>query len=226
MVTKAHVDGPTVQRCREGKNWRHIWRHLSRGTCNGIHWPPDTWAEKFESFWTDRFDTRNKRKFWLMQTHVNGWFPSRFTWVCMSAWVHCMSLHELHEFHVNGWFPAVYMSCMSQNFRLFLVSNLSVQTFELFCSCIRGHYSPESIWVNLIQDWKDGATQQNRPLVTRIYGSRDMYTWASQKTSGRIGLGRVRPCILRFWAEQRKKLTSRFTLARNNVVHKNYMHAF
>ena len=34
--------------------------------------------------------------------------------------------------HVNGWFPAVYMSCMSQNFRLFHVSNLSVRNFRIF----------------------------------------------------------------------------------------------
>ena len=33
---------------------------------------------------------------------------------------------------VNGWFPAVYMSCMSQNFRLFHVSNLSVRNFRIF----------------------------------------------------------------------------------------------
>ena len=34
--------------------------------------------------------------------------------------------------HVNGWFPAVYMSCMSQNFRLFHVSNLSVRNIRIF----------------------------------------------------------------------------------------------
>ena len=34
--------------------------------------------------------------------------------------------------HVNGWEPAVYMSCMSQNFRLFHVSNLSVRNFRFF----------------------------------------------------------------------------------------------
>ena len=39
-----------------------------------------------------------------------------------------------HATHVNGWFPAVYMSCMSQNFRLFHVSNLSVRNFRIFCS--------------------------------------------------------------------------------------------
>ena len=37
-----------------------------------------------------------------------------------------------HATHVNGWEPAVYMSSVSQNFRLFLVSNLFVQNFRIF----------------------------------------------------------------------------------------------
>ena len=37
-----------------------------------------------------------------------------------------------HGTHVNGWFPAVYTSFMSQNFRLFHVSNLSVRNFRIF----------------------------------------------------------------------------------------------
>ena len=37
-----------------------------------------------------------------------------------------------HATHVNGWFPAVYTSCMSQNFRLFHASNLSVRNFRFF----------------------------------------------------------------------------------------------
>ena len=37
-----------------------------------------------------------------------------------------------HATHVNGCEPAVYMSCMSQNFRLFHVSNLSVWNFRFF----------------------------------------------------------------------------------------------
>ena len=36
------------------------------------------------------------------------------------------------EAHVNGWKPAVYMRYMSQNFRLFRVSNLSVPNFRIF----------------------------------------------------------------------------------------------
>ena len=34
--------------------------------------------------------------------------------------------------HVDSWFPAVYMSCLSQNFRLLLVSNLSVRNLQIF----------------------------------------------------------------------------------------------
>ena len=37
-----------------------------------------------------------------------------------------------HATPVNGWFPAVYMSCMSQHFRLFHLSNLSVRNFRIF----------------------------------------------------------------------------------------------
>ena len=33
--------------------------------------------------------------------------------------------------YINAWEPAVYMSCMSQNFRLFHVSNLSVRNFRI-----------------------------------------------------------------------------------------------
>ena len=44
-----------------------------------------------------------------------------------------------HATHVNGWFPAVYMSCMSQNFRLFHYRIYPLETFEFFCSCIWDH---------------------------------------------------------------------------------------
>ena len=37
-----------------------------------------------------------------------------------------------HVTHVNGWEPAVYMSYMSQYFRLFLVSNLYVLNLRIF----------------------------------------------------------------------------------------------
>ena len=37
-----------------------------------------------------------------------------------------------HATHVNGWKPAVYMSYMSQNFRLLRASNLSARKFRIF----------------------------------------------------------------------------------------------
>ena len=40
---------------------------------------------------------------------------------------------------VNGWEPAVYMSCMSQNFSLFHVSNLSVRNFRIFLLMYTGY---------------------------------------------------------------------------------------
>ena len=46
-----------------------------------------------------------------------------------------------HATHVNGWEPAVYMSCMSQNFRLFHVSNLSVRNFRIFLLMYTGSLS-------------------------------------------------------------------------------------
>ena len=47
-----------------------------------------------------------------------------------------------HATHVNGWEPAVYMSCTSQNFRLFHVSNLSVRNFRIFLLMYTGSLSP------------------------------------------------------------------------------------
>ena len=43
-----------------------------------------------------------------------------------------------HATHVNGWERAVYMSCMSQNFRLFHLSNLSVRNFRFFSAHVYG----------------------------------------------------------------------------------------
>ena len=54
-------------------------------------------------FGTYKFDTRNKRRFFLM-----------------------------YVLHVNGWEPAIYINYMNQNFRLFLVSNLSVLNYRIF----------------------------------------------------------------------------------------------
>ena len=60
--------------------------------------------------------------------------------------------HAIHATHVNGWEPAVYMSymncminymsCMSQNFRLFHVSNLSVRNFRIFLLMYTGSLAP------------------------------------------------------------------------------------
>ena len=46
-----------------------------------------------------------------------------------------------HAIHANGWFPAVCMNCMSQNFRLFHVSNLSVRNFRIFLLMYTGSLS-------------------------------------------------------------------------------------
>ena len=43
-----------------------------------------------------------------------------------------------HATHVNGWEPAVYMSYMSQNLCLFLVSNLSILNFSIFSAHVSG----------------------------------------------------------------------------------------
>ena len=50
-----------------------------------------------------------------------------------------------HATHVNGWFPAVYMSCTTQNFRLFHVSNLSVRNFRIFLLMYTGSWSAQ-VW--------------------------------------------------------------------------------
>ena len=47
-----------------------------------------------------------------------------------------------HPTHVNGWLPAVYMTCMSQNFRFFHVSNLSVRNIGIFPLMYPGFISP------------------------------------------------------------------------------------
>ena len=45
----------------------------------------------------------------------------------------------------NGWVRAVYMTCMSQNYRLFRLSNLSVLSFVFICSSKQGRWWPASI---------------------------------------------------------------------------------
>ena len=63
--------------------------------------------------------------------------------------------HELHEF------PAVYMSCMSQNFRLMHVSNLSARNFIIFLLMYRGSLS---LW--------------RRPPLTARLGRYRLWLWA------------------------------------------------
>ena len=53
------------------------------------------------------------------------------------------SIQEINESfdsltYVNGWKPDVYMRCMSQNLRLFLVSNSYVQSFRIFSAHVPG----------------------------------------------------------------------------------------
>ena len=69
-------------------------------------------SRKIIKFRTDKFDARNKREFLT------------------------------HGTHVNGWEPAVYLSFMSQNFRLPLVSNLSVLNLRIFLLMYPGSLCP------------------------------------------------------------------------------------
>ena len=77
---------------------------------------PYTWAEKFESL--ERINS-------IQET--NGNFNS-----CNSA----------IYMYVNGWFSAVYMVYTNKNFRLFLVSNLSVLNLRIFLLMYPGSVTP------------------------------------------------------------------------------------
>ena len=76
---------------------------------------------------------------------------------------------------VNGWFPAVYMSCMSPNFRLLHVSNLSVRNFRIFLLMY-----PGSLWISTVSppplptpSQPDITTGSLRPPAVRpIHGHR------------------------------------------------------
>ena len=59
-----------------------------------------------------------------------------YTWA--EKFVSFERINSIRETNWNfdSWEPVVYMSCTSQNFRLFHVSNLSVRNFRTFCSCI------------------------------------------------------------------------------------------
>ena len=79
-----------------------------------------------------------------------------------------------HATHVNGWEPAVYMSCMSQNFGLFHVSNLSVRNFRIFLPMYTGSLAAclsHSFTAHRRQDCR------NRPLPhqTDLHWLHDVY---------------------------------------------------
>ena len=57
----------------------------------------------------------------------------------MSELLHEPSASRTHATHVSGWFPAVYMNCISQNFRLLHVWNLSVLNFRFFLLMYPGY---------------------------------------------------------------------------------------
>ena len=74
-----------------------------------------------------------------------------------------------HGTHVNGWFPAVYMSCMSQNFRLFHVSNLSVRNFRIFLLMYMWSVTTSRFRLACSEEWNApacGADQHRRSRET------------------------------------------------------------
>ena len=94
---------------------------------------------------------------------------------------------DLNATHVYGWKPAVlYMSCMSQNLCLLHVSNLFIfypfETFEFFCSCIRGR--------------EDQGRRHGFPSGGRIVGRWLTYTQNTLKIGKVTGFG---PLHFRIW---------------------------
>ena len=67
-----------------------------------------------------------------------------------------------HVTHVNGWFPAVYMSYISQNCRLYHVSNLFVLNFRIF----RLMY-PGSLTATTVADLPPSPTSRRRFFPSR-----------------------------------------------------------
>ena len=81
---------------------------------------------------------------------------------------------------VNGWEPAVYMSCMSQNVRLFHVSNLSVRNIRIFLLMY-----PGSLSAGLLEPWRTtlrGGPDSSR--AARWDGPAQQQTEQSIQTSG------------------------------------------
>ena len=89
--------------------------------------------------------------------------------------------------HVNGWFPVVYMSCMSQNFRLFHVSNLSVRNFLIFLLMYTG-----SLPRCLVPPVPAGAAPHD--LLRRP--SRERYQWTAAGGAARRATGRRRRVLI------------------------------
>ena len=118
-----------------------LWRVVGRVCARAVEWAetdgdPGYISRKIRKFRTDKFDRWNKRKFWLMKLMVNGWEP------------------------------AVYMSFMSQNFRLFHLSNLSVRNFRIFLLMYPG---------SVIGQATAAAGLIGRPRTTRLLGRPVLY---------------------------------------------------
>ena len=130
---------------RSGRVWQPALpeRRRNNAAANTDH---EYMCTKIRKFWTDKIDTWNKRKFWL---------------ICK---------------HVNGWDPAVYMSYMSQNFRLFHVSNSFVQNFE-FSAHVSG------VTVSNLRRIKMSWHHQSSPVT--LQGSCDSWVRSGQTPSPR-----------------------------------------
>ena len=122
-----------------------------------------------------------------------------------------------HVAHVNGWETAVYMSYMSQNFRLFhagiefIPSKLSI----FFCSCIRGRWRQSLLPVLL---------RRGRRRTADLHGTPSSWMgwrWGAGLADLRgevIFCGDGRRCYSRgcFWSETREK--SRSEANKRNTV--------
>ena len=96
-----------------------------------------------------------------------------------------------HATHVNGWEPAVYMSCMSQNFRLFHLSNLSVRNFRIFLLMYTGSMTPQT--AGSCREPTAGRTDcSSAPIATaarRRHSDGRMSVHASQRRTGHSPTG-------------------------------------
>ena len=112
----------------------------------------------------------------------------------------------IHETHVNGWEPAVYVSCMSQNFRLFHISNLFVRNFRislLMYPVSVTHYAEVSLrrsltiifpalcgqdsCVALLYGYKSGLSASSRYLQPcSVWQSLPVWSWALPRPRRRL----------------------------------------